>query len=388
MSVLDHPLVRTVGIGNLIGTAFLGTASFWLVASQPTSGGALTYPLVLLAVLPLLILRRHPVAAPWLVATATLLAQLLVGPLVTCGVVFPTIFVIAFQLGSRLIPTTRIALGGLGVIATILVELLLDPVLGTADAAVFVFGLGTTFFVGGLLLRSRVRMVEDLRRRTAALAEQRDRTAAMAVAADRERIGADLELAVRPRVTEIATTARQARLRSGQSPESGATASDLTTAALAEIEELGRLTLTDMRAVVGTLRDAPTLPPPGLSDLDALLHRVTGSDRRLEVEGDARSLGPNIELAAYRIVEQLLATLADDRLARIHVTVTFAPETLQLRITGPARSEPDRETASQVAAALAAACTRAEVSGGHVVESVALGRRQVEVVLPLPVRVG
>lgn len=254
MSVLDHLLIRAVGIGNLIGTAILGSASVFLVASQPHSGGALAYPLVLLAVLPLLILRRHPVTAAWLVAAATMLAQLVVGPLVTCGVVFPTIFVIAFQLGSRLIPTTRIALGGLGVIATILVELLLDPVLGTADAAVFVFGLGTTFFAGGLLLRSRVRMVEDLRRRTAALAEQRDRTAAMAVAADRERIGADLELAVRPCVTEITATARRARQRSGQVVEVGAKESAHTTAALAEIEELGRQTLSDMRAVVGTLR--------------------------------------------------------------------------------------------------------------------------------------
>lgn len=68
-----------------------------------------------------------------------------------------------------------------------------------------------------------------------------------------------------------------------------------------------------------------TLPPPGLRDLEALLRRVTGSDGRLRLEGDARSLGPNIELAAYRIVEQLLATLADDPLTRIALTVTFSP---------------------------------------------------------------
>ncbi len=161
-------------------------------------------------------MRRHPVAAPVAVAVLTLIAQLTVGPLVTCGVVLPVIFVMTFQLGSRLLTTIQLTVGGLGVIATALIELLLDPALGTVDAAIFIFGLATAFFIGGLLIRSRVRMTEALRRRTMELAEQRDRTAALAVEADRERVGADLEVAIRSRVAGIAVAAGYARGQVGE----------------------------------------------------------------------------------------------------------------------------------------------------------------------------
>ena len=149
--------LRRIGIGNLLATVVFTVGAFALVAEQqPTRGGDWAYVIVVLAVLPLLAMRRHPVAAPVTVAAMTLVAQLTVGPIVTCGVVLPTIFVMTFQLGSRLVTTIQLTLGGLGVIATVLIELLLDPALGTVDAAIFVFGLATAFFIGGLLIRSRV----------------------------------------------------------------------------------------------------------------------------------------------------------------------------------------------------------------------------------------
>lgn len=376
--------LRRIGIGNLLATVVFTVGAFALVAEQqPTRGGDWAYVIVVLAVLPLLAMRRHPVAAPVTVAAMTLVAQLTVGPIVTCGVVLPTIFVMTFQLGSRLITTLQLTLGGLGVLATVLIELLLDPALGTVDAAIFVFGLATAFFIGGLLIRSRVRMTEKLRSRTMELAEQRDRTADLAVEADRERVGADLEVAIRSRVAGIAVAAEYARGQVGD-PHGPA----VIRTALAEIEEQGRQTLTDMRAVVGTLRDAPTDPPPGIDDLAALLRRATGADARLRLEGDVRSLSPNVELSTYRIVEQLLATLTDDPRARVAVGVRFAPAALRIEIAGPARIEDTPDVAAHVSAALTAARTRAEVVGGHLDSAMALGRRRLEVVLPVPVSAG
>jgi signal transduction histidine kinase len=269
------------------------------------------------------------------------------------------------------------------VVVTALIELLLDPALGTVDAAIFIFGLATAFFIGGLLIRSRVRMTEALRRRTMELAEQRDRTAALAVAADRERVSADLEVAIRSRVAGIAVAAGYAR---GQAGDPHSTAMIRT--ALAEIEEQGRQTLTDMRTVVGTLRDAPTDPPPGIDDLDDLLRRATGADARLRLEGDVRSLSPNVELSTYRIVEQLLATLTDDPGARVAVSVRFDPEALRMEISGPARIEDTPDVIAHVSAALTAAGTRAEVVGGRLESAIGLGRRRVQVVLPVPVSAG
>lgn len=375
--------LQTVGVGNLLATALFSVTSFWLVATQPTRGGGWTYVLVLLAVLPLLAMRRHPVAAPIAVAAATLLTQVAVGPLITCGVVLPTILVMTFQLGSSLLSTIRLTAGGLGVIATALIELLLDPALGTVDAAIFVFGLATAFFIGGLLIRSRIRMTEALRQRTMALSDQRDRTAALAVEADRERVGADLEVAIRARVAGISAAAELARAQLGEPHGAG-----LARSALAEIEDQGRQTLTDMRNVLGTLRDAPTDPQPGIDDLATLVRRATGADTRLQLVGDVRTLSPNVELSTYRIVEQLLATLTDAPSARVTIGLRFTPTSLLIEIAGPARPEDTPAVAAHVSAALTAARTRAEVVGGRLHAAFDAGRRRIEVVLPLPVRAG
>ncbi len=370
--------LEPVGVGNLLATAVLVAAAFPLVAGQPAD--PIAYLLVPAIVLPLLAMRRHPSAAPVAVAIGTLLTQLVAGPIVTCGVVVPTTLIMSFQLGSRMVPTRQLGIGGLGLIAVGLVEVLLDPVLRTPDAAVFVFGLGSTLFMAGLVVRSRVRMAQALRRRTSELAEQRDRTAELAVATDRERIGADLDVTVRARVAEIARIAA-----AGRSAAAAPSPADRDTARaiLVEIERRGRDLLAEMRAVVGTMRDAPTIPPPDLGDLADLL----GKDARLRFLGEPRSLPPNVELCAYRIVERLLTVIGSRDRVPVVVTVRFEPDALCLDVLGATpldRAAPDEAAAM---AALSAARTRAQVLGGRLAATAqAHHRPRVEVVLPVPAR--
>lgn len=384
--------LTTIGVGNLLATLVLLVASWFLVAEQPGAGGAAVV-LVPLAVLPLLAMRRHPAAAPVATAVLTLLTQVVAGPLVTCGVVLPTAMIMAFQLGSGLPSTRQQAVGGLGLLGVALVEVLLDPVLGSVAAAVFVLSLGTTFFAAGLVVRARVRMVLALRRRAIELAEQRDRTAALAVAADRERIGADLNLTVRARVAAIATAAEAA----AEATTAGAiTAADRGAAgaadgdarrALAEIERLGRETLTQMREVVGVLHDAPTEPPPGLGDLPELVRLAGPAQVRLRFAGPSRRLPPNVELCAYRIVERLLPTVSGRTVAE--VSVGFEQDVLRVDVSGDAPGPAegpgvDARHAAALAAALTAARTRAQVVGGRLVTTAGPRRHRVEVVLPIP----
>ena len=370
-----------IGLGNALATVFLSVVAVGLVSSQLTDGGVIARSVVLLAILPLLGMRRFPALAPVAVALGALITQLTVGPMITCGVVLPVMCIMAFQLGTRLLPNRQLAIGGAGLVGTGAVELVLDPVLGTVDAAVFMFLLGTGFFVGGLMIRSRIKMVEDLRRRTTELADHRDRTAALAVAADRERVGADLEHAIRLRVAAIGEAAVLGRAMVTTSPE-------VARSALAEIEVQGRETLAGMRAVVGTLRDAPTEPPPGLADLQALARRATSADTRLRTEGEPRRVGSNIELSAYRILEQVLGTLTDSPRARVEVIVRFAPDALELSVTGPSpapgRRDAEADASARTSAALTAARTRAEVVGGQLQALTSPGRRRVQVWLPTP----
>lgn len=383
LAVRSPRWLSAIGIGNLVATVVLLPAAVMLVNEQPAHGGSWAYPLLFLAILPLLAIRSRPAAAALVMAVATLITQLAVGPLVTCGVVLPTALIMIFQLGSRLISTAQLTIGGIGVVATLLTELLLDPVLGNVDAAVFIFGLATAFFIGGLMIKSQVRLVAALRHRTIELAQQRDRTAAMAVAADRERIGADLEMTVRTRLVSIAAAAADARARVHDPG-----GMDTTRAILAEIEEQGRQTLTAMRTVVGTLRDAPTEPLPGIESLTALLHRATDADARLQLHGEPRPLAPNVELSAYRIVEQLLATLADDPLSRVAVELWFESDSLRIEVIGAPAASGTPDALAHVAAALTAARTRAEVIGGRMESALMPNRHQIEVLLPVPSGIG
>lgn len=366
-----------VGLGNLLATAVLVVATVELLDQQPTAG-PIARVLVPLSVLPLLALRRHPAAAPVAVAAGALLTQLLAGPLVTCGVVLPTALIMAFQLGSRTISARQLAVGGAGLIGTLLVEVLLDPVLGAPAAAVFVFGLGTTFFLGGLMVRSRVRMAMVLRRRTAELADQRDRTAALAVAADRERIGTDLQAAVRGRIADIT------RAVAGLPGESAPADPGPTRGALAEIESLSRATLAEMRAVIGTLREAPTRPAPGLADLPELVGRLT-PEVRLRWTGERRALPAAVELSAYRIVERLLPSLETVGRSRVEVTVRSTADALRLELDGSTALDPGPDTTAMAAAALSAARVRAEVVGGRLETDSGRTRSRIDVILPIPV---
>ena len=139
-----------------------------------------------------------------------------------------------------------------------------------------------------------------------------------------------------------------------------------------------------MREVVGTMRDAPTTPLPGLSDLDALLRRATEADARLTVEGESRVLGPHVELCAYRIVEQLLVTLSDLPRAQVDVVVRFDDGALRITMGGPPAEMGTPEREAVVVAALDAARARAAVVGGQLVASSPRGWRNIDVVLPVP----
>ena len=132
------------------------------------------------------------------------------------------------------------------------------------------------------------------------------------------------------------------------------------------------------------MRDAPTTPLPGLDDLDALLHRATEADARLTVEGRSRVLGPHVELCAYRIVEQLLVTLSDLPRAQVDVVVRFVPGALRITMGGPPAEMGTPEREAVVVAALDAARARAAVVGGQLVATSHSGRRNIDVVLPVP----
>ncbi len=146
----------------------------------------------------------------------------------------------------------------------------------------------------------------------------------------------------------------------------------------ATIEQLGRQILEEMRGLLGSLRDSPTRPEPGLADLADVCARATTADVRLTVNGTQRPLPASIELSVCRIVEQLLRMLPDEPASRVQLRVDVAAGGLDILVAGtPATNGVKMEHARALAQA------RAVLHGGHVHVTDQAGQRSARVWLPL-----
>jgi signal transduction histidine kinase len=125
---------------------------------------------------------------------------------------------------------------------------------------------------------------------------------------ERARIARELHDIVAHHISSLSVQAETARLTVAGMPPEGADR-------LLAIGETARLALTEMRRLLGVLREdtgaegAARGPQPGLDQLLALVdgaRTASGGVVRLTVSGRVRPLDPGIELAAYRIVQEAL----------------------------------------------------------------------------------
>jgi signal transduction histidine kinase len=85
---------------------------------------------------------------------------------------------------------------------------------------------------------------------------------------------------------------------------------------------------------------APLAPAPGLADLDRLVARIgnAGVRVRLEVHGERPGLPPGVDLAAFRIVQEALTNVVKHAgVAECRVTVRYGPGELSIEITDDGR---------------------------------------------------
>jgi signal transduction histidine kinase len=125
---------------------------------------------------------------------------------------------------------------------------------------------------------------------------------------ERARIARELHDVVAHHISMIAVQAETARLATPGMPAAGARR-------LAEIGDTARAGLTEMRRLLGVLREgaeagvADRQPQPGLQQLNELLDEArdaSGATTRLIVAGPPATLNPGAELAAYRIIQEAL----------------------------------------------------------------------------------
>jgi signal transduction histidine kinase len=234
----------------------------------------------------------------------------------------------------------RRSLAGLSMVSAIVVVLGLSAAPGLDAAGVLaVIAQFAAVWAIGVALRSRRAATEARVREADERAEAEHQAAARVLAEERLRIAQELHDVVAHSMSVIAVQAGVGAHVLDERPEQAR-------AALEAISATSRGTLTELRRLLGVLRDSDGVrshaPAPGLSDLPHLIDdvRSVGVPATLHVEGhNPGTVHAGVELSAYRIVQEALTNVIKHagKPTRVDVTVRYAPYALAVEVVDDGR---------------------------------------------------
>jgi signal transduction histidine kinase len=319
--------------GLALIAAGLSTALF-VFDNGPVGSGlprgtlALGYLLALLHTLPLATRRRFPGAVLGItVASGLAVAALGLPPVVLGLAILVAVYSVAAY-GDRWTSLAGLAAAELGSAAIQLTPgRVQTPTVisnGLVIGAAWLLG----HFVG--IRRAYTARLE----RTAALERARAESARRAVIEERLRLARELHDVVAHSISVIAVQSGVGAHVANTQPEEAAKA-------LAAIEATSRAALTELRRLLGVLREegepqGSLAPVPGLADLDALVAEVAkvGVGVRVRVEGTPSQLPVGVDLSAYRIVQEALTNVVKHAgTARAQVTIGYRDHEVMVEVS-------------------------------------------------------
>lgn len=311
------------------------------IVGDPVDNRWAVLALAIVAAVALLFIRVYPFAAPIVAGTALVATVYLMQPYVAREADAPFLVAIIFLpwcLGTY--NDTPKAVAGLvfaeaiGIAANIrMAEYLGDFVWVGAFIAVA--------WTTGFVLSRRSEHAREMAERAGRLEREQRESSERAVSAERQRIARELHdvIAHSVSVMTVQTGAVRRLLKPEQVKEREA---------LETVEATGRQALTEMRRLVGLLREQGSMPEfspqPGMATIDSLLDgvRAAGLPVDLEVDGEPRDLPPGVDLAAYRVVQEALTNaLKYAGPAQAWVVVNWADGQLELEIANDGRGNGD-----------------------------------------------
>ncbi len=305
--------------------AVLATTCFYalmLVWTMPASRTGLFFVLAL----PVLLVRRLPAAV-----FAAVLGEAVLGDIF--GARPSIVFVLLVALGGYLAVRRpkAAAVGSVAAVPAAFVNVTHTPGQTVSDAVQFAGGLALCFAVAwvvGGVYRKRCEYLE-------ALDEQR---AARAVLTERLRIARELHDSVAHSIGIITVL-------SGAAARVVETKPEQTRQALTGIETTSRETLLELQRMLGALRRAepddampqaaPLAPAGSLADVPRLAERTADAGVRVQVtwRGEQRPLPPEIELSAFRIIQESVTNVVRHSGARTcRVAVGYEPKGVTIEV--------------------------------------------------------
>ena len=190
----------------------------------------------------------------------------------------------------------------------------------------------------GLYLSTRRKYMHGLEERAERLERERDAQAQVAAAAERARIAREMHDVIAHSVSVMVVQADGAAYMVDLDPERARRAMET-------IGETGRQALTEMRRMLGVLRErdgtGPYAPQPGIEQLTELVAQIrsAGLPVDLTIEGVPEELPAAQQLAIYRIVQEALTNTrkhAGPR-ATAQVRLHYAEDAVEIRIRDDGR---------------------------------------------------
>jgi signal transduction histidine kinase len=289
-------------------------------------------PAVAIMVLPLFARQRLPFAALigyWVLAAAVTFIDGRLIPFMTS--VFVLGMVVAFLLGNlRDSLQARIGLafvlGGTAIVVY--------NVPGhTPSQYVFIPILFGICWLAGYVARQHAEHAEAAELRASLAEQERDTAMRVAVAEERTRIARELHDIVAHAVSVMVLQVGAVRHKLPDAPPE-------TRGALKGVEQTGRAALTEMRHLLGAMRDdreeVELGPQPGLERLDTLLQDVgrAGLPVRLHVDGDPTPLPRGVDISAYRIIQEgLTNALKHSEASPVEIGLEYQPDQLRIKVS-------------------------------------------------------
>jgi signal transduction histidine kinase len=335
-------------------------------------------------IFPLVFRRRAPMTVFLVIAAVAFVQWLVAVPALADVALLVALYTVALESDWRVVTAAVVILEAGVVMATSRWE----PTNNTVESFVFLTGLVFTALLAGVVVRALRSQLDWLAERAARLEIERDQQATLAAVTERARIAREMHDVVSHNIQVMVTLADAASLAQANDPERAAEA-------VHEVSSTGRQALTDMRRMLGVLRDerAPSgsdittatapgasgganglhslAPQPGLGELNALVDRVrgTGLDVALQRAGTPFEVSNAAGLTVYRVVQEALTNAlkhAEDATV-VEVELAFADPDVAVRVTDDGRSRvavPPAPAAASGGHGLAGMAERATAFGG------------------------
>ena len=317
----------------VIGLVAHFTARYSTDADNRADPSVLGVVLVLAAGVPLFWRRRHPL--PVLIVVT--LAQAGIELLNAGSSGWMAILIAAYSLGAHQ-QGLRLAWVGGGFVAAVGAFVVLGAVRGDTEwgAVASTMLMLPASIVFGDGMRGRRKRLADLAERAERAERERELLAHQTLQDERTRIARELHDVVAHSVSVMVIQAGAARRQLSRNPEAA-------NRALETIEATGREAMTEMRRILGVLRqehDAAELAPsPSLDHLADLVRTDPDLPVVLLTEGDLDGIPGGIEVSVYRLVQEALTNVRRHagRVDHVRVRLSRRDQQLEVEVTDDGR---------------------------------------------------